>query len=300
MADWDADVAIDLDRVRQLIATHVPELAGKSVVVAGEGWDNAAFLVDGAWLFRFPRRAIAGQFMTAELATLTALPDLGLPIPRPVFQVIDPPDYPHSFAGYRRLNGVDGDQCVPGTVTAAGQVGTFLARLHATPIPDAVPGDTLGYADLVRRTGHVRERLPTVRALAPDLPWDGIEAVLAGAQAPAPERICLVHGDLYPRHVLIDEDGGATGIIDWGDVHRGDPSVDLPLAFTWFTSPARERFFAAYQRAGGLLEKGQRERARYRALQYAVYLLPYAHERGELGLRHVAEHAVRETVADAN
>ncbi|MCH7839494.1 MAG: phosphotransferase [Planctomycetes bacterium] len=37
----------------------------------------------------------------------------------------------------------------------------------------------------------------------------------------------LVHRDLYARHMLVDDDGRPCGVIDWGDVHVGDPAIDL-------------------------------------------------------------------------
>jgi hypothetical protein len=54
---------------------------------------------------------------------------------------------------------------------------------------------------------------------------------------------CLVHGCLYSRHVIVepsdaesDEDARLAGIIDWGDVHAGDPSGDLACAWSLFES----------------------------------------------------------------
>ena len=40
-------------------------------------------------------------------------------------------------------------------------------------------------------------------------------------------------GDLYVRHLLLNELCELTGVIDWGDVHLGDPAVDLMIAYSF-------------------------------------------------------------------
>ena len=62
--------------------------------------------------------------------------------------------------------------------------------------------------------------------------------MLASTDLPALERALdvpsradfapvFVHGDLYSRHLLVDDAGRPCGVIDWGDCHVGDPAVDL-------------------------------------------------------------------------
>jgi aminoglycoside phosphotransferase (APT) family kinase protein len=40
----------------------------------------------------------------------------------------------------------------------------------------------------------------------------------------------LCHGDLHVRHLLVDGDGSAAGVIDWGDLCLADAAVDLSIA----------------------------------------------------------------------
>jgi aminoglycoside phosphotransferase (APT) family kinase protein len=54
-----------------------------------------------------------------------------------------------------------------------------------------------------------------------------------------------VHGDLHFRQVLIER-GELSGVIDWGDVCRGDPSVDFPLYWSSLTAAGRADFLAAH------------------------------------------------------
>jgi len=51
---WDPDVEVGEGMAARLIARRFPELAGEPVEPFGVGWDNAAFLVGGRLVFRFP------------------------------------------------------------------------------------------------------------------------------------------------------------------------------------------------------------------------------------------------------
>ena len=91
-----------------------------------------------------------------------------------------------------------------------------------------------------------------------------------------PEPSAVVHGDLHVRHLLVGSDGALTGVIDWGDVCRADPSVDLLLLWSFLPPEARTEFLAAY----GPVSEEQLLRARVLALFLSVTLLLYAeHER---------------------
>jgi aminoglycoside phosphotransferase (APT) family kinase protein len=71
-----------------------------------------------------------------------------------------------------------------------------------------------------------------------------------------PEPTKVAHGDLHMRHVLVDEAGTPTGVIDWGDVCLADPSVDLQLFWSWRAARVLALFLSAklavYGRVEGL------------------------------------------------
>jgi aminoglycoside phosphotransferase (APT) family kinase protein len=82
----------------------------------------------------------------------------------------------------------------------------------------------------------------------------------------------VVHGDLHVRHLLLDGDLGAAGVIDWGDVCLADPAVDLAIAYAAFGGPARAALLDAY---GGV--DAERElRARCLAVRLSALLAGYA------------------------
>ena len=98
------------------------------------------------------------------------------------------------------------------------------------------PGDEIERANMRRRLTMLRERATAAGALAEQA------MRLAEELAETPRhsgRPCWVHGDLYARHLLLDETRLPSGVIDWGDVHLGDPALDLSVAIS-FLPPAAE------------------------------------------------------------
>lgn len=58
---------------------------------------------------------------------------------------------------------------------------------------------------------------------------DAVGAFLEEAPPPAAPRAALVlcHDDLGIEHVLVDDAGAVTGVIDWSDAAVADPAGDL-------------------------------------------------------------------------
>src|SRR5262249_60162426 len=84
----------------------------------------------------------------------------------------------------------------------------------------------------------------------------------------------LVHGDFYIRHFLVKENGNLSGVIDWGDVHLGDPAVDITIAHSFLPPSAHEAFRKAYS----AISEETWQTARFRALYHSLYLVLYSHD----------------------
>jgi aminoglycoside phosphotransferase (APT) family kinase protein len=268
---WDAERPIDLQAARALIDAAFPSLAGLPLRPFGEGWDNSAFLA-GDWVFRFPRRKIAVPLLERECDHLPHLQQLPLKVPNPELVGRSPDGWP--FAGYR---------CLPGHPAvgvgeeirrrAAAPLGAFVRALHATPPPAGMVGDTLGRLD--------------VAAKAPRLQQAGLSHLIPPPPGERPRVLC--HGDLYSRHLLIDE-GGLCGVIDWGDLHLGDPAVDLMVMWSFLPADARADFLSAY----GAVDDEMLRLARFRAVFHSLALRDYAVDHGDPLLVAEAERALRE------
>src|SRR5450631_2696706 len=106
MAIWTADIDVDALLAARLVATQFPELAGETVEPFGFGWDNAAFLVGGRVVFRFPRRSKVAGLIEREIAILPNIAArLPLAISAPTLVGKKTPDYPWVFAGYEVIAG---------------------------------------------------------------------------------------------------------------------------------------------------------------------------------------------------
>ena len=103
----------------------------------------------------------------------------------------------------------------------------------------------------------------------------------------------LVHGDLHFRHLLVN-DGRASGVIDWGDVCRSDPAIDLPLLWSFVPPDGRDAFLAAY----GPVNDAQLLRARVLAVQLCAALAQYARVEGNAGVEREAVAGLERALED--
>jgi len=276
---WTAEREVTPAQARALIASQFPALAAASVEPFGNGWDNTAFLVGRTYVFRFPRRTIAVPLIEREIAILPLLaPAVPAPIPVPCFAGVPTEAYPWPFAGYVHLAGTTVSELRRATVGTrlAGELGGFLRALHridpSAAVARGLPPDDIGRLAHERRFALACNRLAELHAAgvvpAPSSLTDQLARI---APRPGEGALCIVHGDLYARHVLVDESGRLAGVIDWGDVHLGNPALDLAVADLIFTPVEAKAFFAAYGPAGARTL----ELARYRAIYHATLTVHY-------------------------
>ncbi len=266
---WTPELSVDETLARRLIAAQFPQLAGASIRRAGAGWDNAAYLVDERYIFRFPQRAVAATLMEREL---TFMPEIAaalpLPVPKPQFAGSPQFEYPWKFIGYER---VAGETACSRLLSYADRkqlavdLGEFLRTLHAidaSTFDAELPPDTIGKLD--------RERLKV-------------------DEDPPKAPLTLVHGDLYARHLLLDESNRLSGVIDWGDLHRGHPAVDLSVVHMMIPARVHGDFLDVY---GDVDDRAWRF-ARYRARHHAGMTLEFSVAVGDEDLERASRQALR-------
>jgi len=295
---WDADVEITLPQAARLIAKQFPALAPVQLVAYGTGWDNVAFLASQRAVFRFPRRALAAPLLAREARILPWLaPQLPVPVPLPQYWGEPAEGYPYAFAGYTLLPGQTACRCKWSDHERTQQapvLARFLASLHRIPVEAETlrwaPRDEIDRANVQQRAPKLRERL---QALGASLGKQTHQALLQLVEKLAGTPLhtrphCWVHGDFYARHLLYDR-RGLSGVIDWGDVHVGDPALDLAIAFSFLPPAGRGVFRQAY----GEIDKDTWQRARFRALHYGVVLTEYGAHVGDIALRAAGEYALQ-------
>lgn len=133
----------------------------------------------------------------------------------------------------------------------------------------AIPAEQARRAELVEKPA-AESRAAYARAMAATREALGATAAhLARWQAwldgdTWPEHLAVVHGDLHPGHLLIDQRAdqradqrtdvraALTGILDWTEGHLGDPSTDLAMAYGCFGAAAFERLLSRFVHHGGV------------------------------------------------
>lgn len=251
MHEWAPEIRVDEPLARRLIGEQFPEVEGRSFRLLGEGWDTTVYFVDDRWTFRFPRKAMVIPGFRNEIAHLPTLAPL-LPLPIPVPTLVGEPsdEFEWPFYGARFLPGrelaeadLDDDARAGLALPLAG----FLRTLHGLELDAALPLDPVRRADMPFRVQSTRDRM---ERLAREGLWHApplVEELLVEAERiPPPEPVCLCHGDLHLRHLLVGEDGQPTAVIDWIDLSRNDPAVDLTLFWSSLATENRGTFLDAY------------------------------------------------------
>jgi aminoglycoside phosphotransferase (APT) family kinase protein len=282
---WSAEFEVSLELAAQLMADQFPQLAPLHIEPFGVGWDNVALRVNQQYVFRFPRRTLGAQLLESELKLMPVIaPRLPLPVSVPIFIGRATERFPWSFAGYELIAG---DELCRAKFTEAQRrslaepLGTFLRELHSIEPEFAREQgaglDPMRRLDVPHRAAQTREKLAYImehRLI------DSAEPFLAIVDSTPPDyrarKDVLVHGDFYSRHVIVNEAGTLAGVIDWGDVHLGDPATDLMAAWILVPPDARATFFAAY----GSIEPLAWTMARFRGLYHTCNVIPYAHQTG--------------------
>lgn len=94
---WSPKHTVPESLARALIEAQFDELAPIRIEPFGVGWDNTAFLVNETFVFRFPRRQIAVEFLEAEIRVL---PHIAGRLPLPIGAI--PPLICRSHTGFCR------------------------------------------------------------------------------------------------------------------------------------------------------------------------------------------------------
>lgn len=281
MPEWSPELVVDESLARRLIAARFPDVEPGRLTLLAQGWDNAVWVADDGWGFRFPQRELGVRGLARELDVLPRLASLlPLPIPVPVLHGEPSGDYPWPWYGFRVLPGREAALAAldeAARIRLARPLGRFLRALHdrgtrAVANLD-LPIDPLGRADPTVRVPRIRERLDELDRHRLGPRPETFEPLLDAATAlPASRVKVLVHGDLHARHLLVDDAGAPTGVIDWGDLCLADPSVDLSIVWSLFPPAARRAFEETY----GPIDEATHVRARMLAVHLCAWLAVYA------------------------
>ncbi|MFS0603014.1 phosphotransferase [Peribacillus frigoritolerans] len=281
---WLAEYPVSLELAGKLIMRQFPEIELKEIKQLGEGFDNTVIQINGQFVFRFPRRPIAVTLIQVENQLLPSIAGtFPLAIPEPIFFGKPSTLYPYPFTGYKMVKGhlpVEGTKAKK--VESAKRFARFLKVLHSFPVEKAkrlgVQPDGMMRLDVPYRKKSLMENVSNLIKLGyfgqAHAVKDFVETLGEG-ELDVQHPISLVHGDIHIRNVLLDDEGVLAGVIDWGDVHIGNPAIDFSFLYSYFPKEVRSAFFEIY----GEIEKETESLARFRAIYMLVTLLVYGIDR---------------------
>lgn len=245
-----------LNHYLRRISEIAPELRHDSIALDQTGLVNDVVIVNGEFIFRFPKQEHALKHLSKEIALLRLLQDhITLPIPSPVYEADD-------CLGYRKVLGetLRRDQLLKFSKddqqTIADQLAQFLRQLNSVPIEELEaahipPADALmKYDGWVRVYERIREKVfPLLMPHVRDWATEHFETYLSD-RANFEYQLKLVDTDLPPYHILFDrQTRRLTGIIDFGCAGLGDPAIDLGVLMYNYGETFVQRLHRVYPEA---------------------------------------------------
>lgn len=276
---WDPENIIEPSIALEMIKNQFPKLDAQKIEYLGAGYDNTTYLINDEYVFRFPRKSVSAKLLENEIYILPKIAEF-LPCPISLSKWAGKPDksYPWIFAGYKKLLGQSAcslNLSDSALSTFAKPLGKFLAALHSIPIKEEykqkLPDDSKIKLDKTLVLTRIRTNLEKVELVGLlENKKELYDLLNQMENLPLPHGKCIVHGDLYSRHLLVHENK-LSGIIDWGDVHIGDLAVDISIAYSFLPYSAHEDFEDAY----GEISEETWSLAKLRAFHIGAVLIVY-------------------------
>lgn len=263
-----AEVDIDVALVRELLRAQHPELAELELERVAEGWDNVVFRLGDASSVRMPRRESAAELIRAEQRWLPEFAQsLPFAVPAPTHVGVPSQAYRWHWSVVPWFEGRTFAPNPPSDIARfARQLGRFAGALQR-PV-DGLPINPFRGRPLSDLDANVQDRF---ERLARDHDIDPVRTAWATALAAPdwPGAPMLLHGDLHPLNVVVDDDG-LIAVIDFGDLTGGDPATDYLAAWLFFDQSDRAVFRSALDDAGAVTDDDTWERGRGAAISWCT------------------------------
>ncbi len=279
---WDKTTQITPDIVYELLKSQL-SIDVKQIQLFGEGFDNTAFLINNEFVFRFPHRIEAQACMENEIALLPYLAKkLSFHLSAPTMIGAPSSAYPYPFAGYKLLSGKPLSEFqtpLVDNIDFAKTLGAWLKELHTLPVHqehiEGLKGEQGWRLDFENRKARVTECVIKYAGYFENNGYDckmllSIMDNFKDLDIHSSKK-CYLHGDLYSKHIIVNQMGLPEGLIDWGDVHIGHPAIDVAVGIMIFTEDSLKDFLEAYQEISPITMKV----AAFRAYYHSVLAFSY-------------------------
>lgn len=227
---------VSVEEARRDIESNFPDFTISSIELAGEGFTNVAFLVNDEYIFRFAKRTRASTQIHIESKLLPQLESkLNLPIPH-VEYIGQRSENQFAFMGYKKIVGetLEKDRFEKLDETTQDKIistiAAFIKALHSFPIEQATDAgvETKKYKEHYEHEfAVVKEKVyPYVdEKIQKQLEMIFEEYLSDGENFNYTPS--LVHAEICPKHILVNEGNEITGVIDFGDMQIGDPDFEF-------------------------------------------------------------------------
>ncbi|UHA76049.1 macrolide 2'-phosphotransferase [Paenibacillus sp. 481] len=96
-----------------------------------------------------------------------------------------------------------------------------------------------------------------------------------------PTHSALIHGDLHPGHILVDDSQRVTGLLDWTEGIVADPASDFSAYYATLGEEALVQLLERYERAGGRVWPRMREHIIELRAAFPALIAVFALQTGE-------------------
>lgn len=252
------EIAIDTKLVRRLVDNAFPEYSSRPLTrLDASGSTNVLFRLGDDLLVRLPRQPGGGAAIEKERRWL---PELAHRIPVAVPEIVALGEPAFGFGErWSIVRWLDGelpnactpeDPATPERLRLANDLADVIIAIRSVDVPpEALTDPTLRWyrgRPLVEFDAQTRDNIEKCRSLdGLDLDLDAALALWSRAlELPAafePPRDRWYHGDLVAENLLVTN-GRLTGVLDFGGLAVGDPTIDLHGAWEILDAPARHAF----------------------------------------------------------
>lgn len=287
---WHQTIDIN-EEIASKFITSQHNMHIQSIQALDAGWDNVVYLINNDLVFRFPRREFGLTCMENEIIFLPIIKQhVSFPLSAPEWIGKPSPLYPYPYAGYKILSGKALSDQEPQLIhdkQFAKTIAHWLKELHQIPIKPAyietMEGEYEWKVNVEHRTHLCKVNIAQYEKFYVDAGLD-LKCLLQIISHLEkwnflPQKRCFVHGDLYSRHIIVNEKMQPTGIIDWGDIHIGHPGIDLAVGMI-FTQETFHTFLASY----GEIDEETYRITLFHSFCHSMSFLPYAFEQNKNNL----------------
>ncbi len=265
-------IDITTDTVAALVATHLPQHAGRPLrPVTSHGTVNALYRLGDDLVLRFPLQpGTSRDTLSAEQHHARRIaPHVPVAVPEPVTIGEPGEGYDNYWTAYRWIPGDNPDpRTAAHDTTLARDLAAFTRALHRIDTGGHTWNGHSRGGPLHSRDADVRDSLAAAHGLTDTGRLARIWADCRDAPRHRGPDV-WIHADLMPGNLLL-RDGRLAAVIDLGAVCAGDPAVDLMPAWNLFGPDAR----TVYRRELGA-DDAMWARGRGWAIVQAIGALPY-------------------------